>query len=167
MLCAIKLHTDKTGAESEDRTLLNGLQNRCIASNAYSAGRPRGNRTQHRSLMRAQLLPISYRPTNKNGTLGGILIPSRGTSPPSDRVETGRESMTCMDALMLRRQEPKAAQATSVWLWRKDSNLNLSVNSRVHRPAMLRQKKLLKTVWGDLWNSNPYLPDSHSGAFAD
>jgi len=49
--------------------------------------------------------------------------------------------MTCMDALMLRRQEPRAAQATSVWLWRKDSNLNLSVNSRVHRPAMLRQNK--------------------------
>ena len=49
--------------------------------------------------------------------------------------------MTCMDALMLRRQEPKAAQATSVWLWRKDSNLNLSVNSRAHRPAMLRQNK--------------------------
>ena len=44
-------------------------------------------------------------------------------------------------ALMLRRQEPGAAQATSVWLWRKDSNLNLSVNSRAHRPAMLRQNK--------------------------
>ena len=82
MLCAIKLHTDKTGAESEGRTLLNGLQNRCIASNAYSAGRPRGNRTHRQSLMRTLLLPISYRPKN--------VARSEGFEPPSDLVETGR-----------------------------------------------------------------------------
>ncbi len=145
---------------------------------------------------------------------------------------------------MPRRQEPRAAQATSVWLWRKDSNLNLSVNSRAHRPAMLRQNKTgaegeiylahpcasglrpsarlfkfvpdefvnsqqsgsqicleqiwttagwakpeaqgcveskhdasanwatsayssCKIVWGDLWNSNPYLLKSQSRAFAN
>jgi len=59
-----------------------------------------------------------------------------------------------MDALMLRRQEPRAAQATSVWLWRKDSNLNLSVNSRAHRPAMLRQNKT--GAEGENYSAHPY-----------
>ena len=26
---------------------------------------------------------------------------------------------------------------------------------------------IYKPVWGDLWGLNPYLPDSHSGAFAN